>query len=67
MTIDIQELNILNAAGTYNLSDYNSLRIFVETFDFFIWNGAKYSVHEFEPGFLQGNLYEVGFVLSLIG
>jgi hypothetical protein len=67
MTIDIQEINtVLNASNAYDLNDYAQMKAFCETFDYVVWKGAKYNINEFEPGWLEGNLYEIGFILSLM-
>jgi predicted RNA-binding Zn-ribbon protein involved in translation (DUF1610 family) len=66
VTIDIKEIKeVLNTDNKFNLDDYTQLKSFVDQYDFINWKGARYSVSSFEPGFLQGNLYEIGLTLSL--
>lgn len=68
LTIDSKEITtVLNTGNSaYNLNDYNQLRTFVESFDYVMWNNARYNINDFEPGVLQGNLYEIGCMLSLM-
>lgn len=67
ITLDILEIkNVLNPTSQYNLDDYNQLKNFVESFSTIRWKGARYNVDSFEPGWLQGNLYEIGLVLSIV-
>jgi hypothetical protein len=67
-TIDILEIDdVLNTLPTYDLNNYNRLKDFVGSFDYIKWKGAKYTIERFEPGWLQGHLYEIGLTLSLIG
>lgn len=67
MTIDNLELTtVLNIDKAYDLNDYKQLKDFVESFDYVIWKGAKFAIGDFEPGILQGNLYEIGCKLSLM-
>lgn len=66
-TIDIQEINdILNSNSTFDLNDYTQMQKFIKQYDYILWKGAKYSVEHFEPGWLQGNLYEIALTLSLM-
>jgi hypothetical protein len=67
VTIDIKEINeILNANSTYDLSDYHQMKKFIDQYDYITWSSAKYIVESFEPGLLQGSLYEIAVTLSLI-
>jgi hypothetical protein len=67
LTIDSKELTtVLNVDVKYNLDDYTQLKAFTESFDYIVWKGARYTITQFEPGLLQGNLYEIGFTLSLM-
>jgi hypothetical protein len=68
VTIDIADITTtLNADSKYDLNDYSQMKSFVEQYNYLMWKGAKYTVESFEPGWLQGNLYEIGVTLSLIG
>lgn len=67
MTLDIEEINaVLNKDKAYNLDDYEQIKAFVESFDSFIWKNARFKLDSFEPGFLQGHLYEIGITMSLV-
>jgi hypothetical protein len=67
VTIDIVELNtVLNISSPFDLNDYTQLKAFIERYDYIKWKGAKYNIGSFEPGWLEGNLYELGLVLSLM-
>ena len=67
LTIDIVELeDILNVSAIYDLSDYTDLKAFVQQYDYIVWKGARYTIKNFEGGWLQGNLYEIALTLSLM-
>jgi hypothetical protein len=67
LTIDSVEIKtVLDPTSQYNLDDYNQMKAFIEQYDHVLWKGAKYSIKSFEPGWLQGNLYEIGFTLSIV-
>jgi hypothetical protein len=66
-TLDILEINtILDPTSKYDLNDYKQMKSFVESFDYIKWKGAKYKIEQFEPGWLQGILYEIGLTLSIM-
>jgi hypothetical protein len=67
VTIDSAEFTTLDPTKKYDLNDYPQMKSFVESFDYIKWKGAKYTVESFEPGWLQGNLYEIAIVLKLVG
>lgn len=67
-TIDMLEINtVLNVDKKFTLADLDSIEKFIQQYDYITWKGAKYTVESFEPGWLQGNLYEIALVLSLRG
>ncbi|WP_124118462.1 MULTISPECIES: hypothetical protein [Paenibacillus] len=67
LTIDIEEINtVLNVDEKYDLDDYNQMKAFIESFDYVVWKGAKFKTESFEPGYLQGYLYEIGISLALM-
>lgn len=67
LTIDILEINtVLNANREYDLNDYKQMKAMIESFTYIKWKGARYDIDSFEPGWLQTNLYEIGFVLSIM-
>ncbi|MNS33484.1 hypothetical protein D3C72_655990 [compost metagenome] len=66
LTIDIKEINeILNVSQSFNLDQYDELKSFMEQYKQVKWKGAAYVIESFEPGWLQGNLYEIAAVLNL--
>ncbi|MNT21510.1 hypothetical protein D3C72_1568520 [compost metagenome] len=66
LTIDIKEINeILNVSQSFNLDQYDELKSFMEQYRHIKWKGATYVIESFEPGWLQGNLYEIATVLNL--
>jgi hypothetical protein len=66
-TIDMLELKTyLNLDNKFDLNDFNDIKLCIKQYDYIWWKGAKYSAESFEPGWLQGNLYEVALVLSIL-
>jgi hypothetical protein len=64
MTIDKVEIDILNQATLYDLNIYDNINKLIDNYDHIVWKGGKYIVKRFEPGWLQGNLYEIAFTLD---
>lgn len=66
LTIDIKEINeVLNINQAFDLNQHAELKAFIEQFKKIEWKGAAYVVDRFEPGWLQGNLYEIAATLNL--
>lgn len=65
-TIDSLEIKtILNTDGKYSMDNYQDIKKFLDQYDYFEWKGAKYVLKSFQPGYLQGNFYEISMTLSL--
>lgn len=67
VTVDIKEINeVLNLVTKYDLNDAPQMKALLNQYDYIWWKGAKYTIESYEPGWLQGNLYEIALVLSLM-
>lgn len=65
-TIDILEIKtILNVNSQYNMDNQDSIKSFLDQYDYFEWKGGKYIVKSFQPSYLQGNFYEIAVTLKL--
>lgn len=66
ITIDRKEIDAhINQNGDWDLDDHRSIKKLVENYDYFWWKGGKYHLKGFEPGYLQGVLYEIAVTVSL--
>jgi hypothetical protein len=65
-TIDSKEISeILNIDSKYNMDEQQDIKSFLDQYEYFQWKGGKYVVKSFQPGYLQGNFYEIGITLKL--
>ena len=66
ITLDIKELNTLNQDNAFNLTDVVQLEHFLKQYDYITWDNTNYELISFQPGWLEGILYETALKMRRI-